>query len=273
MSTVSTRRRVRRVESVPVDEAARERAALLAAGLTQLLGTAARAVYEALQARPERLTSSSLPKIEREQVAALLDLRGAPAAVGQGARLEAGARAVLAASTAEEALQERLQLGALLNESRRQALGASLALCCREATLELGFTPLGAKEDGGLPLRVAAADAAGRAIVSEIRAEEDGSVTLESEVAGVTDGSCAGLMERFEKLLEEKGVRSAAPQRRPTGGVLETRAARAYAGSRLRTPAPGSRPVPVAGPASTGKAVGGAAPRRTIPVRTPQKVG
>jgi hypothetical protein len=179
-----------------------------------------------------------------EKLAALVDVSRTPLSPDHAEHVEREARAVLEAGTPREIRAGRLRLEAALTESNCGVFAHSLALCCRRAALQLGFTPLGGEEaGGGLPLRVAATDASGRAIISEIRLESDGAVTLESETAGVTDGSCGELMERYDKLLEQEGVRSQPPRRRRTGGVLVMQAARRFMGTRLRSPAQRAAPA------------------------------
>ena len=77
-------------------------------------------------------------------------------------------------------------------------------------------------------MRVIATDPAGRTLVTEIVNSRDGEPGLETEVVGVTDGSCNPILDAFDKALEAEGVHSAPPTRKFTGGVCELAAAREF---------------------------------------------
>jgi hypothetical protein len=89
----------------------------------------------------------------------------------------------------------------------------------------------------GNGLRVLALNPDGRTLVSEIEAKPDGEIDLQTEVIGVTDGSCHVLLDRFDAEIERLGLTSDR-RRESTGGVCQLATAREFVGRRLvRAPA------------------------------------
>ena len=98
--------------------------------------------------------------------------------------------------------------------------------------------------------RVVATDQTGRALVTEIHpGDETRTPSVETELVGVTDGSCQDVLDLFDRALEEEGVvADASPKRKWTGGVCELSLAREFVRQQI---VPASR-----------SATGGAAVRR-----------
>jgi hypothetical protein len=105
---------------------------------------------------------------------------------------------------------------------------AGLAAACQTASVEAGFPRVELLSLPGGLWQIQASDTLGRGLVSEIQTGSDGGLTLITEVAGVKDGSCQTVMEKFDAALADQGVISQPPRRKFTGGVAELAAAKAF---------------------------------------------
>jgi hypothetical protein len=105
---------------------------------------------------------------------------------------------------------------------------AALVAACQSASVQAGFPKLELLSLPGDLFRVQASDALGRGLISEIHRDPAGALTLVTEVAGVKDGSCATMMNKFDEALASQGVLSQPPRRKFTGGVAELAAAKAF---------------------------------------------
>lgn len=111
-------------------------------------------------------------------------------------------------------------------QGHRRLMNQALITACKNASVQSGFTSVDTRQGLDGCTRVIASDASGRALVTEIRTDQKQEPFLETEVVGVTDGSCAQIMDQFDRALEEQGVRTTVPLRKPTGGVCELAAAK-----------------------------------------------
>jgi len=117
---------------------------------------------------------------------------------------------------------------------------SALVVACTRASALAGFRAATVVRVSGVQTRIVATSPAGHALVTEIRVSLSGEASLATEVVGLRDGSCQGILDQFDSALEAEGVRGSAPTRRFTGGVCELAAARAFsrrlAPSRLEKP-------------------------------------
>jgi len=88
------------------------------------------------------------------------------------------------------------------------------------------------------PDRIVGEDAAGRALVAEVR--PDG--RIQAEVLGAADASCVRVMEAFLEGLRREGLDVAVEEQRWTGGVPQTNAGRAWVRQRYASGERASRP-------------------------------
>jgi hypothetical protein len=109
-------------------------------------------------------------------------------------------------------------------------------LACQQAAVRVGFDRLETLAGLRGELRLIASDPAGRTLVTEIRTGGNGDVGLETEVVGVSDGSCHEILDAFDRSLEAEGIRSAPSQRKFTGGVCELAAAREFVRRKVKRP-------------------------------------
>lgn len=171
------------------------------------------------------LAKYGLPALETAKLGTLLTLRAAPF-VCEPASLQAPLQAVANAKTEAAVLQAASGLFETATTGHLQMMTDALATACKRASVESGFptvdTMVGIEGD----IRIIASDDRGRALVTEIHSGRKHEPSLETEVVGVTDGSCVGILDRFDRALEEQGVRGIAPERKWTGGVCELGAAK-----------------------------------------------
>jgi hypothetical protein len=122
----------------------------------------------------------------------------------------------------------------VIESSHTSVLRHALTLACTNAALKVGFGAVEALQAGNGTIRVIASDESGRALVSEISTAANGNPHIETEVLGVTDGSCNDMLDAYDRALEEEGVRSGVPRRKFTGGVCELGAAREFIRRKVR---------------------------------------
>jgi hypothetical protein len=106
-----------------------------------------------------------------------------------------------------------------------QALDA-IAAACTAACAAVGFPAIEVQRVSNEEIRLVATDPAGHALVSEVTLNADGYPSLATEVVGVRDGSCNGILDRFDIAVAEAGIRSSPPARKFTGGACELAGAR-----------------------------------------------
>jgi hypothetical protein len=140
--------------------------------------------------------------------------------------------ALVDARTPEAAKRAREKLMTRVGNGHTRVVQDAVAIACVNASRFAGFATSrierGARAEcgDGTISRVIAEDEQGRCLVSEVRAGSDG-ISLETEVVGVRDGSCAEIISEFESALEAEGVIASGPPRRAaTGGVAQLEASR-----------------------------------------------
>ncbi|MFN7914544.1 MAG: hypothetical protein U0Q55_04335 [Vicinamibacterales bacterium] len=153
--------------------------------------------------------------------------------------------AVVSAKSLGEVRQTAALLRASVADSHDQLFTNALRQACEAASKAAGFASVHhvPAADGGF--RLVASDPAGRALVTEFRKAGDGrGAQLETEVVGVTDGTCTKALNVYHEALARSGVQSGAVEHRWTGGVCETGLARELVRRRQTVPvSAGSAPA------------------------------
>ena len=156
--------------------------------------------------------------------------------------LDAHVEKLAEASTPEAALVAHDALIQAASVQHHRAFVSTLAGACARAAMTVGFVSVETDVAADGTIRVVSTNESGQSLVSEIATAADGEPQLATEVVGVHDGSCHGLLDQFDEALQAEGVRSAAPTRRETGGaaLLETArlVARRSLHPRSKNPAP-----------------------------------
>jgi hypothetical protein len=249
MSRVSTKKNANSVESVGGAEVLAFGAVVVGACLLGL----AKGISSLVSARPNRIKSLATNTIDSVKSVATLSrsapvmqvpasanleetrerafevLAQQPYLVSNPKSLEAGVEKLEQASSVSEIQAVYSDVILKLEYDHQLLFTNSLIAATKRAALRSGFQTL---QDIASPLptchRFAATDSNGRTIVTEINAPLNGEVHIDSEVIGVTDGSCADLLVAFDEALAAEGVKSQKPEHRPTGGVCELDAVRKF---------------------------------------------
>lgn len=172
--------------------------------------------------------------LESLRTNAFLNLSRQPYLVSSPLSIEPGVRKLEQARTAAEI---GVAYHAIVNEleaGHQVLFTSSLIDATKRAALRSGFESIQQiPSQLATTHRFAATDSHGRTIVTEITAPLAGDVRIESEVVGVNDGTCIDILTAFDQELEAEGVRSQKPSHRPTGGVCELAAVRAFVSKKL----------------------------------------
>jgi len=153
--------------------------------------------------------------------------------------------AVMAAHTTADAQRAALALRSAVVESHDALFRTALRDACATASKAAGFLNVHSVPAVLGGFRMVATDAQGRALVTEFRQAGDDSPELETELVGVTDGSCQGILDTFDIALAQAGVESSGTDRRWTGGVCESALAHELIKRRMAHTVPGVTPAPV----------------------------
>lgn len=191
--------------------------------------TVARPIAAVRAARARRqisLTSPHLPPVERIKQQAIGTLTAAPVFAAPD-RLREPLNALANANTVAEATLATNRLVQTVTTEHQSAVMQAAAFACSCASVDIGFTTIQSEVGLAGQLRVISTDDMGRVLVSEVRQDSDGEVSVESEMIGVTDGSCQVVMSQFDAAVERHGLHADTPNRKFTGGVCETAFARA----------------------------------------------
>ncbi len=198
MSAVTRRPRVRAVRSAPMSESAPH---------TQVTSLP-RSRREQLAAERRVIASSRASAggpLEVRIAAARAGIAAAAFAVPSDA-LEQWLQPLAAAATEPEFEQARVELQRRVEGAHLAALSDSVAAACRRASDAAGFHDIDVRPHRfAAGIRVVATDALGRALVSEVVVNGD-DVGVDTEVIGVADGTCGGILDAFDRALEGEGV-------------------------------------------------------------------
>lgn len=138
--------------------------------------------------------------------------------------LRAPLESLLTATSVAVAEQARGVLIERLHTSHLSAIITAATAACSDSSQALGFDRVTVEARGDGQRRAVATDDAGRVLVSEITVVGR-EVQVETEVVGVRDGSCHGLLDQFDAHLEARGV-VGDRSRRTTGGFCQLAAAK-----------------------------------------------
>src|SRR5439155_1069749 len=180
------------------------------------------------------LTPYCLSTLEAKKASEIMKVIEAPYVVTTPKKVESVLAALAEADSLEAFDQRNKRLASILETERQLVVREALATACGNASSRLGFNNIETTWDTDDLVRVVASDHAGRSLVTEIRTPRGTEPRIDTEVVGVTDGSCHPILDRFDHALEDEGVRSAPPQRRVTGGVCQLAAAKEFVQRELR---------------------------------------
>ena len=256
MSEISSRPRINSVSAALLRKAAAgcaELASNLVTSVLQSLSSAAKEAYRQCLREPVRVNNDmrsvsalraeqrlrqqqlmqavaqyNLPATEATQVSTLLSLTTTPFVVEGYPVIQQPLEALRLATSPEVALRAQETLMQTIEASHQKVFVHALTAACTNAARKVGFSSIQTQSTSTGTMRVIATDPSGRALVTEISADPKREPSIETEVVGVTDGSCHTLLDAFDQALEEEGVRAAPSKRKFTGGVCEMAAARDF---------------------------------------------
>lgn len=182
----------------------------------------------------QEIAGYDLTETEAIKVSTLASIAATPYVVETPAVIQEPLEALRLAASPEQAQQAQHRLLQAIEVSHHRIFIQGLTLACTNAAIQVGFSSVQTLSGPAGTVRVIATDQAGRALVTEIHTDPQRGVSLETEVVGVTDGSCLSILDAFDKALEELGVRASAPERKFTGGVCELAAAREFIRKEVR---------------------------------------
>lgn len=139
--------------------------------------------------------------------------------------------------TIDDARVAGLALAEAALNGHHRLVTSGVQTAVRNAAVKTGFKTIEALNSplGGNIIRLAATDSLGRSIVTEIDARPEHDLKIEAEVVGVTDNTCHQILDEFYAALKEEGIEmSSPPRRKPTGGICELAATKAFLAKTLK---------------------------------------
>lgn len=176
-----------------------------------------------------KLSDFGNSNLESLKAEAFKQLATQPFLVANPAELKTSVMTLDGAKTLDELKTAHQKVVTALIGGHQQVFTTALVQASQRASLKIGFTKIESLPSPlGSTVRFAATDSKGRTLVTEINAVKDGNMRVETEVVGVSDGSCNSILNDFDNALENEGVKSKTPQRKFTGGVFELAAVREF---------------------------------------------
>jgi hypothetical protein len=226
---------------------------LAAAPKTDVLLPAA-AIKTPASLRLTRRVPTTLSKLERERLEALNRLAQQPLRISDAAAITTHVNNVLSSTNSAQLASSVRHLRQAVVEQNDSIFAAGIARTCEAAMRKIGLGQITAGLSSSGTLRVVGSDDSGRTLVSEITMKPGCLPTLETETVNVLDGSCTEIVDRFDRAVEELGLRSGDPKRRVTGGLCQTAGGKALIRAKFakRLPKPvgqvggGSKAAPMA---------------------------
>jgi hypothetical protein len=195
------------------------------------------AVVRARQCTEERrvltdlATAGSLTPPDAIKVATLASLQVAPFMVEETA-VRLPLESLVQARTVPDAAAARERLLRAIGESHQRVFVQTLTLACANAVMAAGFEAIECVERPHA-VQIVGTNPSGRAMVAEVDSDSAGETRIEAEVIGAAP-DCDKVLDRFDAALEQAGVKSERPTRKPTGGVCELTSAREFLQKKLR---------------------------------------
>lgn len=256
MSAINTRNKANSIESVSIPAGAIVVGACLF-GLVKGLSFLANAAIENAQAKPVTANTQNLQSVaairaeagdlkvntavNKEladlKIAAFRQLATAPFLVESRTEIEKVIVKLDCAGTISEFKTVHREAVAKLESGHQRIFSTALLDAGKRAALKIGFAKIESLPSSlSSVARFAATDSSGKTIVTEINAPIGGDTRIETEVIGVSDGSCNQILDAFDAALEAEGVRSQPASRKFTGGVCELSAVRDFVNRKIALP-------------------------------------
>lgn len=164
-------------------------------------------------------------------------IASAPLYTTDSAAFRSRLSAVKNATSIEDVKAAGLALADSVLNDHHHMVTSGVQTAVRNAAVKIGFGQIEALHSplGNDIIRLAATDAIGRSIVTEIDARPNHDLKIEAEVLGVTDNTCHQILDEFYASLKDEGIEmSTTPRRKPTGGICELAATKAFLAKKLK---------------------------------------
>ena len=164
------------------------------------------------------MLGSSLDVGEAARAEALIQVASLPYHIEDTRAARVALRSLCTAVGSESIDRASRQLRQVVDQSSRDVFRHALTAACQTASRRAGFGNISTSWVSPTAVRVVAKDIEGRALVTEIGGQGDGNPEIRTEVFGVSDGSCAKIMDRFDREIEKLGIRGDDPVRESKNG-------------------------------------------------------
>ncbi len=186
-----------------------------------------------VKAAADLRSASHAKTLDNQKTATIAAVLQAPLVVEDTGAVHAAIAAIEAARSNRELAAARADLHDLVAAGHRTAWLAGLQDVTQRAFKAIGFQPLRAEALSDREVRLSAVDGDGKVLVSELKVAKDGTPSMATEVVNGCGPECEGILQRFEAALAEH-VRGVTAVRKPTGGVLQLEAAKAFVRRHVR---------------------------------------
>lgn len=187
---------------------------------------------------------SSSMSTDRAKDVMLTALAAQPFYASDTAAIEQKVEALKSSATIREVEKAGRQLFDSVIDANDAVFGEAVHAACQRAAVKNGFSKIESLPNSNLPgtIRFSATDSAGRTIVTELSARRGRDLKIESEVIGVSDGSCNEILDLFCEELKAEGIVSRGePDRKSTGGICNLAASRIFMDKKIPVTAPRRR--------------------------------
>jgi hypothetical protein len=180
----------------------------------------------------QALAADGLPAADAARVATMVAVNSTGLA-GRSDALHAATSALAGAVTPVDLERAEVALVQAVEEEHAACFANALTATCTASASALGFESESVVTTKGVT-KIVATDGSGRSLITVVHAGANETPRLETEVVGVSDGSCQRILDQFDAELAKRGVDGAPPERKTTGGLCMLEAAREFVTKKLK---------------------------------------
>ena len=125
------------------------------------------------------------------------------------------------ASTVKQTTEKLTTAFSDIKNEHAKVFNNTLSSAIQIASSNVGFVNIKSEIVSPNLTRIVATNPNGYNLISEIHIDNKKKVDIQSELEGITDGSCKKIMDDFNKELESLGVIAERKERKPTGGIAQ----------------------------------------------------
>ena len=153
--------------------------------------------------RVKNTVGNELKKLKQASVRALLK---GTYRVDKTQKVQTKIQDILSASNRKEWEKAVNDTMNTIKGSQIKVLMKATSKVIEEAGSELGFSQIKMRKSDKNQITINAVDNEGRALLSEIRLNEKDEVEILTETIGMTDETCDIILNKFDRILEQKGI-------------------------------------------------------------------